>query len=90
MSDYVEKFPIYLIERQTLTLTQGCELLSVGMQYGSPCLWARVEPTAPPRKVAIFIVQTGQELPKVGLAYLGTLVGEVHAYHVFEEFTHGE
>lgn len=83
----VWKVPLVITDQQKVKLPSVCEPLSVGMQYGQPCLWARVEPDAPPRDVVIRIAGTGHPLPLEPLRFIGTLITEGGSlvWHVFQE-----
>lgn len=43
------KYPLQVLDRQTLFMPPGAEILSLQTQFGNPCLWARVA-IVPPRK----------------------------------------
>ena len=74
-----------------LSMPVGAEVLTVQVQRGMPCIWARVNPAAP-RVLRMFrIVGTGYDLPvppwPCRLEYMGTF--QMHdgnfVWHVFQE-----
>jgi hypothetical protein len=52
----VWKFPLDIVDRQTVPMPHGAQALTVQSQYDVPTLWALVDPAAPKvdRLVAIF------------------------------------
>jgi len=40
------KYPLQVTDAQTIDVPEGSEALSVQVQNGTPCLWARVDPAA--------------------------------------------
>lgn len=76
---------IYTIERPevTISMPRGAEVLSVGPQKDTVCIWARVDPTAPAELRYFAFIGTGHDAPNgryVGFAsFDGPLV-----IHVFE------
>ena len=64
----------------------GARLLAVQMQNGTPCLWALVDPTQPPRRIVLSIYGTGHGMPDAPGQYVGTFQMECGAlvWHLFE------
>lgn len=80
------KFPLVTIDQQTIQMPVGAEILTVQIQAGEPCLWARVdtEQLVEPRNIAIH--GTGHEVPDTTRKHIGTYQmadGDL-IFHVFE------
>lgn len=83
----IYKYPIALSAGQVLRIPKGAEPLSVQMQDGNICMWARVDTSQPLRDFEIAIYGTGHELPdKNGerLMHLGTVQRGAFVWHIFE------
>jgi hypothetical protein len=83
----IYKYPLELVDLQTLELPAGAELLTVQMQDGRPCLWAEVATSAPARPRTIAIYGTGNPIPgDAEIEYIGTfqMHGGALVFHAFE------
>ena len=80
------KFNLQTIDKQVIEMPVGAELLTVQIQNGEPCLWARVDTNEMLEQRQIAIHGTGQELPDTTRKYIGTyqMVGGRLIFHVFE------
>lgn len=84
----VFKYPLEIADDLTVDLPHGAEVLTVQVQHGEPCLWARVDPEAPLAPRRFRWAGTGHPLdaasdwPYVGSVQLesGMLV-----FHLFRE-----
>lgn len=83
----IYKYPLVVTEKQTLLLPSGFEITSVGLDpNGYPSLWAIVNPENSEIKQTIYIVGTGQAIPKnVENKYVGKFICGVFVWHVFIE-----
>lgn len=80
------KFPLYIVDEQTVQLPDTAQPLSVQIQDGEPCLWALVDPQAPsnPRRVKIF--GTGNPVDISGnWNFVGTIQERIFVWHIFIE-----
>jgi len=83
------KYELDVRDSQTLLLPLDAEILSVGLQRGVICLWAKVDTEVEGREIHEFrIVGTGHPVPRSEESkFLGTVimdnVGLV--FHVFED-----
>lgn len=87
MSKTIWKYPIPIADVQDVAMPEGARILCVQTQGELPCLWALVDPTAPPAPRKILIAGTGHTRDDLDLAqYLGTfqLAGGALIFHVFE------
>jgi hypothetical protein len=75
-------------QAMTWNIPQDAHILCVQVQHGRPCLWAKVNPDAPPEPRLFQIYPTGMEMGSGDFMYIdtfqvdsafGTFVG-----HVFE------
>jgi hypothetical protein len=84
----VYKYPLEVIDQQTVQLPVGAEVLCVQAQHGRPCLWALVDDsdTTPTEARTFFTHGTGHKVsPAIG-GYIGTYQLEDGAFvgHIFE------
>lgn len=88
------KFPLEVIDSQTVTMPDRSSILAVQVQGNKPCLWAMVDTEAHPISVEIRTHGTGHELPKEcdSYAHLGTysLQSGGLIFHVFRVRDVGE
>lgn len=93
------KYQLEITDRQEIMMPYNAQILTVQVQNGILCLWARVNPTAKKdpvydeedRKRRIEIIGTGNPIPKLTIAearrkYIGSCVmeGGYFVWHVFE------
>lgn len=81
----VWKVPLVIDDAQTVTLPVGAELLTVQVQRGEPCLWARVDPRGTLGDITIRLAGTGHPIDDDVGDYVGTF--QMHdgdlVFHVF-------
>jgi len=73
----VYKYPLEYKDKQVIELPEGADILHVGDQLGTVCIWAKVSPDLPAnRKFEVIIAGTGKDLPTdlTGYGFLGTAV----------------
>lgn len=86
MSLTIWKYPLPSKARFTLKLPYGAEVLTVQMQHGIACLWAKVNPENTERNVSFLLVGTGTDAPIVA-KYIGLIQlddGDF-VFHLFQE-----
>lgn len=86
----IYKYPLNINEYQVVIMPRGAVILTVQIQNGTPCLWAKVNPEEMPEPRRIRIFGTGHELTtEESEIYIGTF--QIHGgslvFHVFEMFT---
>lgn len=82
----VFKYPLEVIDEQTVPMSAGAELLSVQMQNGQVCLWALVDINEDAMCLRrVFIHGTGHEIHHDG-KYVATFQARDGAlvFHVFD------
>jgi hypothetical protein len=88
MIETVHKYPFPCDGIFDLEMPEGALILTVQVQGGQPCIWARVYPSAPKVTRHFRLVGTGHSL-EGNLWYRGTfqlqLVGGQFVFHLFEE-----
>lgn len=98
MNNTVYRYPVELVDEQTITMPAGAEILHVARRenhhsllgVGSPDavdLWALVDPDQPPEARRIQVVGTGHALGDTDdLTHLGSvqISGGALVFHVFE------
>lgn len=90
MSQTIHKYPLELVDLQTVPMPSGARVLCVQVQRDAPCLWAMVHPENPTELRTIEIFGTRREFPEIerqqSRGYVGTFQqhdGEL-VWHVFE------
>ncbi len=78
------KFPLILIEYNRIEMPVFAEILSVGVQNGTVCLWAIVEPDATKEERDFVICVTGNPVPANIMKFIGTVQMKRFVWHVFE------
>lgn len=83
------KFPLAVTDDQTVSMPEGARVLTVQVQYETPCLWAMVDTEKPLVDHLIHIAGTGHPLPlqNVGWGqYVGSFqrLGGSLVFHVFD------
>jgi hypothetical protein len=83
----IYKYPLAIVDDQTITMPEGVHLLTVQEQNGALCLWAMVNPEARPREVRLRVIGTGHPIPDglEGYSWLATAqtAGGRLVWHVF-------
>lgn len=88
MAETIWKFPLEVVDEQSVEMPAGASPLTVQVQKGEPCLWARVNPANERMQRRVFIHGTGHPLHADAMAYLATfqLLGGTFVGHVFLEY----
>lgn len=86
----IYKYPLEITDTQDIPLRNNGQILTVQMQEGRPCIWARVntdDPEVLHEKRTILTYGTGHPIEQKNIRYIGTY--QVHArglvFHVFEQ-----
>ena len=79
----VFKYVLPIEDNPTISMPQGAQLLHVADQYGALCVWALVNPEAPPMHRRFRVAGTGH--PEAVGVYVGTalMLGGL-VFHVFD------
>lgn len=83
----VFKWPLLVVDKQTLMLPEGAEILCVQVQHGRPCIWAVVNDSRPLEARRFITHGTGHPMSAPAGLYIGTYQlesGEL-VFHVFEQ-----
>lgn len=88
--DTVYKYPLQLMDRQTIALPEDAEILHIGPDpAGAPCLWARVDTDVVTTARTFVIVGTGHPIFLVDDSkppeHIGSYIQNGFVWHVFEE-----
>lgn len=82
----IYKYPLNVVDKQSVKLPLGSQILSVQLQKCVPCIWALVNPDAQVTEVNVRFVATGEDVSNIEhLTYLSTLHIGYLVYHVFLE-----
>lgn len=81
----VFKYPLTWTDYISLYLPTGAEVLTCGVQFGEPVLWALIDEDEEVQVLRTFrIAGTGHEIDEDVLDYVGMLKIEALIFHVFE------
>lgn len=81
----IYKYPIKLADVQTLNLPFGAEILTIQMQHGNLCLWAKVQENVGDTEArTIEVFGTGQPMDFDSRTYIATVQDGSFVWHVFE------
>lgn len=85
----IYKYPIKVVDIQTVKLPKGAIILTTQLQEEKPCIWAYVDPNEiEAEDVTLRVYGTGQEInDSLDLTYIGTIqeFEERLVWHVFKE-----
>lgn len=84
----IHKFAVPVAETLEIEMPKGAEVLTIQVQHGDPCIWARVVPFAPPEVRKFRWFSTGEPMPdRASLKYVGTIqqIGGSLIFHLFED-----
>lgn len=84
MTVKIYKYPLQLVGRQVIKISEGHHILAAQLQGENICLWAEVCTDQPLVEVPIFIVGTGQEVPFDACGYLATVQKDGFVWHIYE------
>ena len=73
--------------RNEVRMPEGAQVLTVQLQHGNPCMWAKVDPGAPQEDRVFEIYGTGREMPDdPRMCYVGTfqMSDGATVWHVFD------
>jgi hypothetical protein len=90
MSHKIFKYEFAISDNVEIPMPRGAELLTVQVQRGIPCLWARVDTTEPRTSRRFRIFGTGHEMPSYDAwngQYVGTfqMEGGALVWHLYED-----
>lgn len=79
------KYPLKLVDRQTIEMPQGARILTAQYQEKVLCVWAEVDTIKHREKREILIQGTGPPLNSVfANRYIGTVQDDLFVWHVYE------
>ena len=79
------KYEIQTTNVQTIDMPTGATILCVQIQDGVPCIWAMVESKHGSLEMrTIVIYETGYQIDRPDLRYIGTYQDDIFVFHVFE------
>lgn len=82
----VFKYPLKIVERQTIEMPSNSNLMCVQLQGGTPVLYAAVDDladSADVRNVVIGMAGTGHDIPADVIGYIGTIQMGAFVWHFF-------
>jgi hypothetical protein len=78
------KFPIPIRDDISIIMPVGARVLHVGCQLGHPCMWATVDPDAPPAARNFRVLGTGHRFRGDERQHVGTFQQGTFVWHLFE------
>ena len=84
----IHKYPLEITDRQTITIPNGYQIAHIGLDpQGDPCIWAAVNTDRSRIPIEVFIVGTGNPIPKnIENRHIGSFVQAPFVWHVFLGF----
>ena len=83
----IYKYPLQITNRQTLQLPVDAYIIHTGLDpQGKPCVWAKVNPDAPPEPINFAIYGTGHTLDEAFTNHAGSFVQGDFVWHVFYQY----
>jgi len=81
----VWKWPLELVEEQSLIMPKSAEVVAVQMQGSTPCIWALCDEKAKVEQRTFAMYGTGYEMPDNPGTYIGTfqVPGLRYVFHLF-------
>ncbi|AZB23614.1 hypothetical protein EG339_02740 [Chryseobacterium bernardetii] len=80
----IYKYQLNTIGKQIITMPIDSEIISLQTQFGSPCIWAKVDDEKPVYDRTILTFGTGHPLPEGNIEFIGTYQISEFVFHVFE------
>ena len=80
----VWKYTLPIQDECEIQMPLGAEVLSAHMQDDSICIWVKVDKGAVSLPRTFYVTGTGQWIP-MNTRYIGTCVGEIFVWHVWEK-----
>ena len=78
----IYKYKLDLVQSQEIELPGNHKILSVQLQDGNLCLWAKIVESEP-RLYTFYIYGTGHPIPDGNLEYLDTVMINGLVWHIF-------
>ena len=80
------KYDVVMLDRFTVNMPTGAQLLDVQMQGKAPVVWALVDPSRERADRTFRLLGTGEEGDMTGYAYVGTFQWRMGlVFHLFVE-----
>ena len=85
--NYIFKYQLSEEVTQEIEMPEGAEILSMQVQHGVTCIWAKVDKEKQAVRRRFIIVGTGWEVPAAATKFIGTfqLNGGAYVFHLFED-----
>ncbi len=87
----IYKYQLELTDKQIIKTYKNVEWLTVQLQHNTVCLWGVVDTDTCPQDAIIYIVGTGNPMPKfdkyspIVLEYIGAVQQNSLVWHIFSE-----
>jgi hypothetical protein len=80
----IYKYEIGIMDKQSIQMPQGAQILTAQVQRGQLYIWALVNILAPTETRTIAVYGTGNALPKHLGDYIGTVQMPPFVWHIFD------
>lgn len=81
----IYKYPLRTVGWIQIDMPGGAEVIHVGEQAGTICLWAKVQPHAPLKRRTFHVAATGETIdPEARFVGTALIPADLEAWHVFE------
>lgn len=79
----IHKYPLMVVDEQTVMMPESARILSIQIQHGIPCLWAAVDTDTPLMAYVLFCYGTGHPVYSEWEHYIGTVQVNNLVFHYF-------
>ena len=80
----IHKYPLDLVTTQAVRMPAGAIILHTGLDpQGQLCVWAQVDTAKPTEPTPVWVIGTGQTIPKEALIHIASAVVGRSVWHVY-------
>lgn len=85
MQKVIYKYELNFKSVTTIEMPKSAEVLTIQMQNGIPCIWAKLNPDQEKQLRTFMLIGTGHSFEDFGnLNYIGTIQDSYYVFHCFE------
>ena len=86
----IYKYPLQIVDKQTVLMPKGAQIIAVMVQKEQLCVWAECNPTGLVEPKTLWLIGTGNSMPTLYLFHLGSVLMGPFVWHVYEELPEEE
>ena len=80
----IYKYPIEITDSQEIEMPISAEPIHAGLDpQGTPCVWAKVRTDNKKDSVTIYVVGTGNPIPRMARKHIGSFNQGPFVWHIF-------